>query len=62
MSIEQRIQTCRLLEKMWAQEGYSEKLGLKDASTFHRKEFRKMDIPLGRSPISMPAQWDLLLQ
>ena len=35
MSIEQRIQTCRLLEKMKLQEGYSKRLGAKDVSTFH---------------------------
>lgn len=35
MSVEQRIQTCRLLEKMKVQEAYSRRLGLKDVSTVH---------------------------
>lgn len=37
MTIEQRIKMCRLLEKMHEHKGYSEKLGLEDASTFHGK-------------------------
>ena len=41
MSMEQRIQTCRLLEKMKSQEGYSKKLGLEDVSTFHGIKLNK---------------------
>lgn len=35
MSVENRIRTCLLLEKMSKNQGYSEKLGLSDESTFH---------------------------
>ncbi len=35
MGIEQRILTCRLLEKMNGQKKYSNKLGLENVSTFH---------------------------
>lgn len=35
MSVEQRVQTCRLLEKMKGQEAYSKRLGLEDMSTVH---------------------------
>ena len=35
MGIEQRILTCRLLEKMNDQKGYSSRLGLENVSTFH---------------------------
>lgn len=35
MGIEQRILTCRLLEKMNDQKRYSSKLGLENVSTFH---------------------------
>jgi hypothetical protein len=35
MGIEQRILTCRLLEKMNGQKGYSNRLGLENVSTFH---------------------------
>ena len=35
MGIEQRILTCRLLEKMNEQKGYSSRLGLENVSTFH---------------------------
>ena len=38
MSIEQRVLTCRVLEKMKEQKGYSKKLGLENASTIHGKE------------------------
>ena len=37
MSVEQRVQTCRLLEKMKMQEAYSKRLGLEDVSTVHGK-------------------------
>ena len=33
MSVEQRVRTCRLLEKMRSQEMYSRRLGLEDVST-----------------------------
>ena len=35
MGIEQRVLTCRLLEKMNHQKRYSNKLGLENVSTFH---------------------------
>lgn len=35
MGIEQRILTCRLLEKMNVQKNYCSKLGLENVSTFH---------------------------
>ena len=35
MSEEQRVQTCRLLEKMKEHEAYSKRLGLEDVSTVH---------------------------
>lgn len=35
MSVEMRILTCRLLEKMKAQEAYGKRLGLEDASRVH---------------------------
>ena len=35
MSVEQRILTCRLIEKMKEQDRYSRQLGLEDASTFY---------------------------
>ena len=34
MSVEQRILTCRLIEKMKKQDSYGRQLGLKDTSTF----------------------------
>jgi len=42
MSVEQRIRACRLLEKMQVQKCYSERLGIKDVSTFHGEKFVKM--------------------
>lgn len=38
MGVEQRIKTCRLLEKMKMQEAYSKRLGLEDVSTVHGKQ------------------------
>ena len=38
MSIAQRIQICRLLEKMEQQAEYSRKLGLEDVSVFMKEE------------------------
>lgn len=35
MGIEQRILTCRLLEKMTKHETYSKKIGLQNSTTFH---------------------------
>lgn len=42
MNIEERIITCRLLEKMQLQKEYSEKLGLSDISTIHGMRFEKI--------------------
>lgn len=41
MSVEQRVQTCRLLEKMKEQEMYSKRLGLEDMSTVHGMRINK---------------------
>ena len=41
MSVEQRIQTCRLLEKIKSQEGYSKKLIVEEVSTFHGIKLNK---------------------
>ena len=41
MSVEQRIQTCRLLERMKSQERYSKKLGLEDISRFRGTKLNK---------------------
>lgn len=38
MSVEQRVRTCRLLEKMRMQEIYSRRLGLEDVSTVHGRK------------------------
>jgi len=35
MSVEMRILTCRLLEKMRVHEAYGKRLGLEDASQIH---------------------------
>ena len=37
METKQRVQICRLLEKMQTQEKYSKRLGLEDVSTVHGK-------------------------
>ena len=37
MTVEQRIRTCLLIEKMHEQKAYSEKLGLVNTSKFHGK-------------------------
>jgi len=34
----ERIRLCRLLDKMEEQKEYSQKLGLENASTFHKKQ------------------------
>ena len=41
MSVEQRIQTCMLLEKMRVQKDYSRRLGLEDISTLHGRQIDK---------------------
>lgn len=41
MSVEQRVQTCRLLEKMRMQASYSKRLGLEDVSTVHGKRINE---------------------
>lgn len=41
MSVEQRVRTCRLLEKMKEHETYSKKLGLEDMSTVHGIQMNK---------------------
>ncbi len=42
MSVQQRILTCRLIEKMEKQEAYSRKLGLENTSTFYGMHIIKM--------------------
>ena len=37
MSVRERIMICRVVEKIEVQEGYSKKLGIENASTFHGK-------------------------
>ena len=37
MSVEQRVQICRLIEKMKFQQEYSEKVGIVNQSTFRGK-------------------------
>ena len=37
MTVDQRIRTCLLIEKMHEQKAYSEKLGLENISKFHGK-------------------------
>ena len=41
MSVEMRILTCRLLEKMKAYEAYGKRLGLEDASRVHGRQIEK---------------------
>ena len=41
LTIEARIRRSRLIEKMQKQEGYSEKLGLVNASRFRGKQIEK---------------------
>ncbi len=41
MSVEERILTCRLLEKMKLQEIYSKQLGLEDISTVRGMQLNK---------------------
>lgn len=41
MRVEQRIQTCRLLEKMRGHKDYSKRLGLEDVSMIHGKQIEK---------------------
>lgn len=35
MTVEQRIRMCLLIEKIYKQKEYSEKIGLEDISKFH---------------------------
>lgn len=41
MTIEQRIRTCMLIEKIYGQTTYSEKLGLENRSRFHGKNIEE---------------------
>jgi len=41
MTVEQRIRTCLLIEKMQKQKDFSEKLGLEDRSEFHGKRINR---------------------
>lgn len=42
MSVEMRILTCRLLEKMKDHEAYGKRLGLEDASQIHGIRIEKV--------------------
>lgn len=41
MRLAERIRLCRLLDKMEGQKEYSQKLGLENASTFHKKQIKE---------------------
>ena len=41
MCVEERILTCRLLEKMWIYKEYGKKLGLQDVSRMHGIQIKK---------------------
>jgi len=41
MPVEQRIRLCMLLEKMYAQKEFSEKLGLEDKTVFHGEKIQE---------------------
>lgn len=41
MTVEQRIRTCLLIEKMQKQKDLSRKLGLEDRSAFHGKRINR---------------------
>lgn len=41
MTIEQRIKTCMLIEKIYGQTEYSERLGLENRSRFHGKNIEE---------------------
>ena len=43
MTIGQRIRTCLLIEKMYEQKDYSEKLGLENRSRFHGKNIQERE-------------------
>ena len=41
MRVEQRIQICRLLERMKMQKDYCKRLGLEDVSMIHGRQINK---------------------
>lgn len=41
MSAEQRIRLCLLIEKLYEQKDYSQKIGLEDRSKFHGKRISR---------------------
>ena len=43
MMIEQRIRACLLLEKMYEQKEYSERLGIENRSRFHGKTIEERE-------------------
>lgn len=43
MRLVERIRLCRLLNKMDEQKEYSQKLGLENASTYHKKQINQID-------------------
>ena len=43
MTIEERIRTCMLIEKMFEQKEYSERLGLDNQSRFHGKKIKERE-------------------
>ena len=43
MTIEERIRTCMLIEKMFEQKEYRERLGLENRSRFHGKTIEERE-------------------
>ena len=43
MTIEERIRTCMLIEKMFEHKEYSERLGLENRSRFHGKTIEESE-------------------
>lgn len=43
MTVEQRIKTCLLIEKIHEQKDYSERLGLENRSRFHGKNIEERE-------------------
>ena len=43
MTVEQRIKTCLLIEKIHEQKDYSERLGLENRSRFHGKAIEERE-------------------
>lgn len=46
MNVEQRVLTCRVLEKMKEQKEYGRKLGLKDVSAMHGRRIYQRSVEI----------------